>query len=265
MTGEDLPQSFDQSLTQACESVQMMVPAGTKTRRRRSQGIKRLSVEIPAIDTGIDQTMILVSRLLIALQEGGRIPATVLFSREDYVSAARERLPSNPVGLLQDAVDRNISLNPRLLVFNPQPNDEERLFVLLDDVWRGEAVLLCNPEFSTEFLTKRTSFVSAFNTIYCFLPLAIRVFIISKQSLLVGYISWFVLDKDGALFRWQKERSEEAKWLIFLFEGGSFKQIGQTLNRPTQEELETTIYNATASDSFITKGMQFLSSFGKSK
>lgn len=180
VSGDDLPKSFDQSLTQACESVQMMVPSGTTSRKRRFKGIKRLSVEIPAIDTGIDQTMILVSKLLTALQEGGRIPATVLFSREDYVSAARERLPSNPVGLLRDAVDRNISINSRLLVFSPQPDDEERLFALLDDVWRGEAVLLCNPEFSTEFQAKRTSFVSAFNTVYCFMPLAIKVFIISK-------------------------------------------------------------------------------------
>eukprot|EP00210_Caulerpa_lentillifera_P000948 g918.t1 len=250
VTGEDLPKSFDQSLTQACESVEMMTPVVRGSRSRRSRGIKRLSVEIPALDTGIDQTMILVCKLIHALDVGGRNPATVLFTREDYVLATRKKLPSNPTGLLKEAVNRNLSLSSRLLVFSPHQEDEEVLFELLDEVWRGEVVLLCNAEFSKEFQNKRSSFLSAFNTIYCFLPLAIKVFIINK---------------DGALFRWQKETYEEAKWLIFLFEDGSFKQIGQTANRPTQEQLETTIYNATASESFLSKGMKIFTSFGKSK
>lgn len=73
------------------------------------------------------------------------------------------------------------------------------------------------------------------------------------------------LDKDGALFRWQKEKGVEAKWQIFIEENQDFKQIGQLAKRPSQEELELAVYNATAADSPITKGIDFFKSLGKRK
>lgn len=74
-----------------------------------------------------------------------------------------------------------------------------------------------------------------------------------------------MVDKDGALFRWQKDKGIEAKWKIFLAEGKSFKQIGQSDQRPNQEQLESTFYNAAASESFITKAVQFFQSLTQPK
>lgn len=71
------------------------------------------------------------------------------------------------------------------------------------------------------------------------------------------------VDRDGALFRWKKEKGVEEKWRIFIREDQSFVQVGQMSTRPSQEELETAIYNATVAESPVTKGIQFFRSFGK--
>ena len=78
-------------------------------------------------------------------------------------------------------------------------------------------------------------------------------------------VSVVYLEKNGALFHWQKERGYDAKWFIFLEDDQQFKQIGQQATRPTQFELETALYNATAAESPITKGIEFFQRMRKKK
>jgi len=55
-----------------------------------------------------------------------------------------------------------------------------------------------------------------------------------------------IVEKEGALFRWKRGAGNDDKWKLFLDEKGEFKQIGQSPTRPTESQLVSAIYNATA-------------------
>lgn len=114
---------------------------------------------------------------------------------------------------------------------------------LLEEVWRGQVVVLCNPEWGESELEGR------FEVVYSFLPLAV-------QGLLGK--------KEGVLLKVVKEKGESAKWRIFVKEGEeAFKCVGQQAERPKDEELELALYNAAAVDSPLSKGLRYLRGLGK--
>lgn len=111
----------------------------------------------------------------MALQADGMSEASVVYSSNDICAAAEKAIPENEIVHIDAA--SNARLASRLLVFAPKSENEQQVFELLDDIWRGEVVLLFNPEFSDSFKEQQKAFLQAFDTVYCFMPLAIKVFI----------------------------------------------------------------------------------------
>lgn len=174
----EIPRSFEESVSQATAAVRSSVFGTKKPKIKALKSVRKLWVEIPALDTGNKNTVYSTSQLVNALQSDGRSTATVVCCRQDHYDALKSAFSSNPVYPIQKAFDETLS--PRLLIVHPEPSSENEVFGLLDDVWRGEVVLLLNPEFSDEFKEQRSSFLKAFDVVYCFLPLAIKVFIQSR-------------------------------------------------------------------------------------
>jgi hypothetical protein len=61
------------------------------------------------------------------------------------------------------------------------------------------------------------------------------------------------------LFRWLQS-SEGAKWAFFLQERGGMQRIGLMPKKPTNEDMEVMVYNATAAKSPLAAGAKL---FGK--
>ena len=178
VSGSDIPRSFEASVSQAAQAIRSSVFGDKRGKKKRVKSVRRLWVEIPTLDTSVDKTLYLTAEMIEALQSDGRTEASVIYGNDDYCKAAQKRFPSTRIVSIDDALD--VPLDSRLLVFNPTASDEGELFELLDDQWRGEVVLLFNPEFSDEFKEMQMAFISAFDTVYCFMPLAVKIFIQSE-------------------------------------------------------------------------------------
>ena len=178
-SASDIPRSFEACVSQACRSVRVNLFGEKGSRSRRMKSLRRICAEIPIVDTSVENSLFLTEQLVDALQADGITGTSVVYSRKDLVDAARDRFMKNKAVHMDQAL--KTTLGSRLLIFSPTEQQEDALFELLDDSWRGETVLLFNPEFSEDFKQEKASFLRAFNTVYCFMPLAVKVFIQSTQ------------------------------------------------------------------------------------
>ena len=174
-SASDIPRSFEACVSQAGRSIRVNLFGEKGSRSRRIKSLRRICVEIPIIDTSAESSLFLTEQFVDALQADGKTGTSIVYSRKDLADAAKDRFMKNKVVHMDQAL--NTTLGSRLLVFSPTAQQEDVLFELLDDSWRGETVLLFNPEFSDTFKQEKASFLRAFNVVYCFMPLVVKVFI----------------------------------------------------------------------------------------
>lgn len=65
--------------------------------------------------------------------------------------------------------------------------------------------------------------------------------------------------QEAFLFKWS-ESQESPKWAFFLAEKGGITRVGQMTKKPSNEDMETMVFNASASKSPLTAGARL---FGK--
>lgn len=248
VSGGDIPTSLEESVGNACEALRTVLGSGKsgkrKKKRKASQAapksLRRLVVEVPVLDTSSQTLGYLASALAQELSTGG--PVSVVFTGKDV-----EDLPQDVpyVSVLVNLEGAAVAeLTNRLVVVAPEEECMAGVLELVSEVWRGEVVVLLSPQWGKDPSEELEGFKRTFDVVYSYLPLAM-------QGLLGK--------KEGALLKWVKEKNATAKWKIFVKEGdGEFKCVGQQVERPKDEDLELAMYNASAAESPVTKGIQFL-------
>ncbi|GMH33498.1 hypothetical protein BSKO_01332 [Bryopsis sp. KO-2023] len=243
----DLPDSLEESVTNACSALRTVLSStkgegkkGKKGKTRAIKSVRRLGVEVPVLDTSVETLTFLAASFANELGRGGRV--SVVFADEDVAQAGKDVLDASVVTSLEEA--SVVRLTERLLVVAPQETDMDSVFDLIDENWRGEAVVLVNPEWGQDFLDENKQFCDSFDVVYSFLPLAVQ-----------GMLG----TKEGAMLRWVKEKNKTVMWRIFVKErDGGFKCVGRQATRPADSELELAMYNASAADSPVTQGIKFV-------
>lgn len=89
------------------------------------------------------------------------------------------------------------------------------------------------------------------------------------QSFLCFYklAQGFLSTQEGMVFKWVQKGSPAASpWQIFVMEkDGSFTGVGRQQTRPSIDQVQMALYNKSAVNSPITKGISFLKGLGKKK
>lgn len=62
--------------------------------------------------------------------------------------------------------------------------------------------------------------------------------------------------KTGFVFRWTKSRVGASTWRIYLDDKG-IQRVGQMATKPTESDIESAVYNASAAKSPLTAGAKF--------
>lgn len=247
ISDEDLPASLEESVESACEALRTVLGSGKTGKRgkkRKAQAaprsLRRLTVEVPVLDTSSQTLVYLASAVAQELSSGG--PVSAVFPGKDAGDLPQEVPHASVVVNLEGA---SVSaLTNRLVVVAPEEDCMAGVFELVSEIWRGEVVVLLSPQWGKDVPEELEGFRRTFEVVYSFLPLAM-------QGLLGK--------KEGALLKWVKEKNTTAKWRIFVKGGdGEFKCVGQQVERPKDEELELAMYNASAAESPVTKGIQYL-------
>lgn len=145
---------------------------------------------------------------------------------------------------LSQVVQDRLRLVGPLLLVGFKPADAAAAAKLLGQAWSGPAAVLLNaapPAPSAPELDAYRSLVESFDMVWCFLPVAIKGLLGSKE---------------GAVLR--RGTSADAKWVILQQERGQWLQVGQSRTRPGNEELELAFLNASAASSPLTAAARFV-------
>lgn len=242
---DDIPESLDDSLAAACTSLRAVLGPKKQTKKKPKQpkSLRRLCVEIPVLDTSRRTLEYVAGGISLELSAQG--PVSVVFDDASLANLPEEVPHAAMVATLSEAP--RARLTSRLLVVGPSGSGLEAVAKLLEDVWRGELVVLLNPEWG-EGDSAAGGLEGKFEVVYSFLPLAVQGFLGKKE---------------GVLLKRVREKGESAKWRIFVKEGEGWKCVGQQAARPKDEQLELALYNAAAVDSPFSKGLRYLRGLGK--
>lgn len=246
-TASEVPESREQSISQAAIALQGQLPKEKKGKARstKSGSLKKLAIDIPVADQSPQAAVELVRDLLACLSRSEADAFTIIFG--DSAAAEIASGPNGLVGNTSMSMSQILDgkLAGPLLICGVQDqqvtNVQEMLFS-----WHGRLATLINAEWDEEQSdADLASFVKSWEYIYCFGPLEIQ-----------GFFS----KREGCIFKYTKRGSpSSSKWSILTREDGkTWKVVGRQQRRPSAGEMELAFYNAAASNSPITKGVKFV-------
>ncbi|KAI3425204.1 hypothetical protein D9Q98_008972 [Chlorella vulgaris] len=211
---------------------------------------RKLSVDVPVLESGPEAMQQLAQDILVALPKPLRQQFTVVSCGESSSSISSGSGGVPVLGLQQCLADGR-DLDGCLLITGPTSGQLDSVMRLLA-YWRGPAAILLNAEWSAEQAPmEQVAFIKSFETIYCFLPLMVKV-------LFIGH--------EGAVFKWcAGGNPASTPWRIFGMEGKQMQAIGRMQQRPTQEDLEAAFYNAFAVNNQVSRATKFVTGIFKKK
>jgi hypothetical protein len=169
-----------------------------------------LSLEIPVLDDSLSSTVQLAKEIIAALPPQMRKTSGVLESASSTVPDCSVLFV--PASLQGAAID--VSGAAAVVYVNPPPPSSDN----------------------------NNSSPTDIETVYCFMPVAIKASLITV--------------KQGAVFK----PSPASQFRVYMDEGKKegWKQVGMMKERPTNSDIEVVFYNATAANSPLTKAAKAL-------
>lgn len=216
-----LPDSKEQAVRQAAEALKSRLEAGVSSVRGGKKGLAGnpnsfLGLEVPVLDNSLESEVQLAKDIIAKLPSNLRkkiqiVPlCTSPTLQGKVIMVPRPKLED--IGQLQ------------------QLSKASSLVVVLNPNWVG------NDGVPQEL----RSFTDAVETVYCFLPVAIKASIFTVQ--------------EGAVFK----ADAFSPWRIYMQSKSSWNAVGRMDTRPTGEDVEVAFYNSTAAHSPLTQGVKFL-------
>ncbi|KAL4856994.1 Protein Trigalactosyldiacylglycerol 1 [Chlorella vulgaris] len=249
-----LPQSRDEAVQQAAAAISAQLAGSTKGAGKKgfagASSCRKLSVDVPVLESGPEAMQQLAQDILAALPKPLRQQFTVVSCGESSSSNSSGSGGVPVLGLQQCLADGR-DLDGCLLITGPTSGQLDSVMRLLA-YWRGPAAILLNAEWTAEQAPmEQVAFIKSFETIYCFLPLMVKV-------LFIGH--------EGAVFKWcAGGNPASTPWRIFGMEGKQMEAIGRMQQRPTQEDLEAAFYNAFAVNNQVSRATKFVTGIFKKK
>ena len=232
-----------------------------------SGACKKLSVEIPVADESEAAALELAKELLAALPAPWPRQFTVVAcaSAPTATAAAASLRVRSLASCLADDSD---SLGGCLLILAPRTAQIDEVERVLG-AWRGPAAVLLNAEWSKDggeeeagVPPQHTAFARSFDAVYCFLPILIKAFVVSRQEGAVFRLSC----GGGAGFGAKGgSGSGTAPWRILVQQGRSWEAVARMARRPSSTDVEVSFYNASAANSPLTQGAKFLRGLAQQK
>lgn len=102
---------------------------------------------------------------------------------------------------------------------------------------------------------QHTAFVKSFESVYCFMPLLIKAFVVSTQE---GAVFRFAGGNGKSGFQSSDGGGSASPWRIFMRQGNSWEAVARMQHRPSSTDVEVSFYNASAANSPLTQGAKFL-------
>lgn len=246
---EEFPQSQEESISQAKQALLSALSVDKKRRKKGYAlwpGIKRLAVEIPIADDSPAAQLALARDLLSTLPAAAGLPAVVFASQAVTDHARAQNVPFE-VYSLAEAMDDSEGLEGPLMLFGAGREQAADCKRIAEELWRGKVLLVVNAEWLRDLPDDMRSFAEALEPVYFFMPIAFT-------GLLGG--------KTGFVFRWSESSTDSRFWKIFLDDGG-IRSIGRMASKPTQADLETAVYNASAAKSPLAAGAKLVNKLTK--
>eukprot|EP00252_Welwitschia_mirabilis_P026821 TRINITY_DN8944_c0_g1_i1.p1 TRINITY_DN8944_c0_g1~~TRINITY_DN8944_c0_g1_i1.p1 ORF type:complete len:339 (+),score=20.76 TRINITY_DN8944_c0_g1_i1:260-1276(+) len=233
-------------------------PKPKQKQKKRKQQL-RLRVEIPLMDESAASFVSVMEKLLegFPIIDGFRRQIGVFWSgslrdaslqsgKRDFVVKSWNVLDSFESGFTFDSdIDAAFFIAPE--------TQEMRSVEAISKDIGATAVVLLNPRTDDEAAEEMSAFLSSFEVVYSFTPLAIRGFFGGKR--------------EGAVFRFfSGSRSRYGSpWLLLVKEKGKYRCVSEFRKRPDSYEIETALYDLLARDSPLTKSFKFLKSLVSGK
>jgi len=242
-TSDDVPvpSSKEEAIAQACAALEAQMRPSKKERRAgRKKGFagaaaKKLALEIPVLDDSPGALAELAGDLLDGAR-GGDFTVAVCGGHAEAFSG---RLGKRAVSI-EDAVADPPGGD--VLVVAPGLADLEDVEELARQS-RGAALVLLNAGWDTEHPPEEhRAFVRSFKVVYSFLPLQVQLVMVTQE---------------GAVLKCALDGSPDAApWRTFVVRGGVHEQVGRMTKRPTSEDIELIMVNASAAQSPINQGIK---------
>lgn len=262
-------------IAQAAAALESHLPSSTTKKARKGSGAaapgaagftgdgKKLTVEIPVADESDAAALELARDLLAALPTNWQRQFTIIACGKSAPVAPS----TNPYRLISlDAClsDEEIAQPSGCVLFSAPKTSQLAALESILARWRGPAAVLLNAEWAPEsgedsggVPAGYTAFARSFEAAYCFLPILIKAFVVSRQ--------------EGAVFRVSRGgggggssgfggsgRSGGAPWRVYMQQGGTWEAVGRMQRRPSSKDVEAIFYNASAAKSPLTQGAKFL-------
>lgn len=225
---------------------------------------RRLVVDIPVQNDSVQDLVQLAEDLACGLPQsllGSSKTCTIIVCGENNSNQERMSTPKSDarvMGLL-DAVNclssgQQEEVGSATFLVGPKVVDLELLEKFFS-LYNGQVSIMLNPEWSPSsgdadggVPDKHTAFVKSLQSAYCFLPILVKGLMMMSPSEGVVY-------NNASL---QKQKRDQKSWKILLQSGGSFQTVAQMARRPSQVEVEATLYNALGATSPLTRGAKAL-------
>ena len=284
-----LPESREQAISQACDAIIWNAPS---IPRKGGPSVRRLSIEIPVADESSEAAIALARDIIQHLEpqwDGDTFtivsPSPINWTSNDVITL---RTPPPPAPIIIAA---------------PKTSQLSEIESFMSQ-WRGSVAILLNPEWAAEesdaSTTNRTAFIQSFEPVYCFMPILIKAFVINQQEGAVflcrsrpsssvsgaatgGRKNKKATTKSSSGFGSSSATSSKSNtisstttttatstadkpWRIFMKEHQDrWGVVAAMAQRPSSTDVELAFYNASAANSPLTKGAQFLKEIGIGK
>eukprot|EP01026_Neomeris_dumetosa_P040212 TRINITY_DN3319_c1_g1_i1.p2 TRINITY_DN3319_c1_g1~~TRINITY_DN3319_c1_g1_i1.p2 ORF type:complete len:276 (+),score=27.54 TRINITY_DN3319_c1_g1_i1:42-869(+) len=137
----------------------------------------------------------------------------------------------------------NLSGVQSLIIGNTTVGQLNKVYQLLAENEGVQVAILVNCDWCLDPPQGWEEFCESFQPIYVFRPLEVK-----------GFIG----QKTGFMFKNGIDKNSPYSFCLNDEKAGKLIQVGQQVSRPSSEDIETVMYNASAADSPINKGLQWM-------
>ncbi|KAF5841373.1 hypothetical protein DUNSADRAFT_13241 [Dunaliella salina] len=243
-----IPESKEEAITDAVRAATTQLQPQAKSKGFSKGGGGRqycLCIDLPIASEGVEDVADLGKRVSLEITHKLNTPCTVVFADEQAAEACLREGKSRSVAImhLREACRKPMLSGGVLVIVAPKIADVALCDQLVQEVWTGSGALLVNSEFAVTPLTEASSdlqpFLQSLATVYAFQPVAVK-----------GLLG----NMEGAVLKRVESGDPGATPYKMLKQvKGEFVQIGQSLKRPDNDDLEATFINASAAQSPLTK------------
>jgi len=242
-----IPESKEEAISDAVQAAATQLQPQAKSKGFSKGGSRQycLCIDLPIASEGVEDVADLGKRVSQELSSKLNTPCTVVFADEQAAAVCLRGGKSRSVAImhLREACRKPLLSGGVLVIVAPKIADVALCDQLVQEVWTGSGALLVNSEFAVTPLTEASPdlqpFLQSLATVYAFQPVAVK-----------GLLG----NMEGAVLK-RVERGDpgQTPYKMLKQVKGEFVQIGQSLKRPDNDDLEATFINASAAQSPLTK------------